>query len=600
MVVVAVGGGGGGGWGTWEELVLGGAVLRHGGAAWATVAEELRTRSPCTFSAEAVIGYDLQCKCNDFDFLSRTKGSPETIMYALMKCDTECEAKFAEIQLRYSACKSLQSVIQSLSNSKHVDGSSEYHTSHTESCPRSENTADTNSSGKETSRDRSSAASFTEEASNSQKSQKVQQCDTDSIQAINPSPDESYPQAQVEKVGPKDGLLWGSRKQRGGRARRTLLKGGDSSGDGEPTSTAFIQREGSSKGCMKNFITPKVEPVVMKKGVKIPKVESGVMNKDLKTSNVGSGIMKKCLKTPNAQADMLKKDVRTPKAESDVIKKGLKIPKVEPDVMKKGLRSSKAECGQPVIERVKLKLAEILNTISTQDDCKMLQCQLDTQRKRARYKKMIRRHMDFRMLHSKIKSGAISCTKELLRDVLIFINNVITFYPKATLEHMAAVELRESACKTVKQSASLFLKSHGEIGTAGAPVVKNTRVLQPRCPGPGDARPSKVSSRDATAREGDGKRPSDQLANQKTIQRNEPAKKRGVGRPPKSGHRIAGAQEDSPIKGRKRGAGAQEGSPINGRKRGAGAQLDSPGKGRKRSAAAQENNPSKGGKKSRR
>lgn len=53
MVVVAVGGGGGGGgWGTWEELVLGGAVLRHGSAAWATVADELRTRSPCTFSPE--------------------------------------------------------------------------------------------------------------------------------------------------------------------------------------------------------------------------------------------------------------------------------------------------------------------------------------------------------------------------------------------------------------------------------------------------------------------------------------------------------------------------------------------------------------------
>ena len=54
MVVVAVGGGGGGGggWGTWEELVLGGAVLRHGGAAWAAVADELRTRSPCAFSPE--------------------------------------------------------------------------------------------------------------------------------------------------------------------------------------------------------------------------------------------------------------------------------------------------------------------------------------------------------------------------------------------------------------------------------------------------------------------------------------------------------------------------------------------------------------------
>ena len=45
-------GGGGGGWGTWEELVLGGAVLRHGGGAWAAVADELRTRSPCAFSPE--------------------------------------------------------------------------------------------------------------------------------------------------------------------------------------------------------------------------------------------------------------------------------------------------------------------------------------------------------------------------------------------------------------------------------------------------------------------------------------------------------------------------------------------------------------------
>lgn len=220
----------------------------------------------------------------------------------------------------------------------------------------------------------------------------MQQCDTDSIQAINPSPHESYPQAQVEKVGPKDGLFWGSRKQRGRRARRTLLKGGDSSGDGEPTSTACIQREGSSEGCMKNLKTPNVESVVMKKGVKTPKVESGVMNKDLKTPNVGSGIMKKGLKTPKVESDMMKKGVRTPKAESDVMKKGLKISKVDPDVikdlktpkagsdvMKKGLRSPKAECGQPVIERVKLKLAEILNTISTQDDCKMLQRQLDTQ-----------------------------------------------------------------------------------------------------------------------------------------------------------------------------------------------------------------------------
>lgn len=282
-------------------------------------------------------------------------------------------------------------MIQSLSNSKHGDGSSECRTSHTESCSHSENTVDT-FSGKEASRDRSSAASFTEEASNSQKTQQVQQCDTDSIQANNPSPDESYPQDQVEKVCPKDSLLWGSRKQRGRRARRTLIKGDDSSRDGEPTSTACIEREGSSEGFLKDSKTPKAESVVMQKGLKTPKAESGVPNKDFKSPNAGFGLMKKGLKTTNGESDAINKGLKTPKAESDVLKvlktpkaefdvmmKGLKTPKAEPDIVKKGLKAPKAECGHLVSERVKQKLAEILKTISTQGDCLMLQRQLDTQ-----------------------------------------------------------------------------------------------------------------------------------------------------------------------------------------------------------------------------
>ena len=282
-------------------------------------------------------------------------------------------------------------MIQSLSNSKHGDGSSECRTSHTESCSHSENTVDT-SSGKEASRDRSSAASFTEEASNSQKAQQVQQCDTDSVQANNQSPDESYPQDQVEKGFPKDSLLWGSRKQRGRRARRTIIKGDGSSRDGEPTSTTCIEREGSSEGFLKDLKTPKAESVVMKKGLKTPKPESGVLNKDFKSPNVGSGLMKKGLKTTNGESDVTKKGLKTPKAESDVLKvlktpkaesdvmmKGLKTPKAEPDVVKKGLKAPKAECGQLVSERIKEKLAEILKTISTQGDCLMLQRQLDTQ-----------------------------------------------------------------------------------------------------------------------------------------------------------------------------------------------------------------------------
>lgn len=43
-------------WGTWEELILGGAVLRHGTAAWDAVAAEVRSRTlfPHLFTPEVI------------------------------------------------------------------------------------------------------------------------------------------------------------------------------------------------------------------------------------------------------------------------------------------------------------------------------------------------------------------------------------------------------------------------------------------------------------------------------------------------------------------------------------------------------------------
>ncbi|KAL5198276.1 hypothetical protein ABZP36_001788 [Zizania latifolia] len=365
-------------------------------------------------------------------------------------------------------------MIKSLSNSKHDDDNSECHTSHTESCSHNENIADTNSSSKELSKDRSSAASFTEEASNSQKSQQAQHCNTDSIQVNNTSAETLLKPLVEKKVCTEDGLLWGSRKKRGLRDRRILLIANDGCRVGENTSTPCIQRDGSSEGCAK-------------KGLKTPKVESGLF--------VGEG-------------------------------------------------------AKPI-------LAEILKIISTQSDDYMLQRQLDIQRKRARYKKLIRQHIDFRILHSKIKSGAIASTKELLRDMLLFVNNVLAFYPKATLEHMAAVELRNVAFKTVQQSSSLLSKSCGVAGIPSAPSVKkNTRPAQPGSHGPHDAKRSKVSSREtaSTVKQGiKGSRgDSSVTTNVKTIQRGPPAKKRGVGRPPKNGQKGAAAQQDSANKGKKR------------------------------------------------
>nr|CAD1819342.1 unnamed protein product [Ananas comosus var. bracteatus] len=146
-------------WGTWEELLLGGAVLRHGAAAWDAVAAELRSRTPFP-----------------------TLFSPQ-----------ECEVKFAEVQERYCGCDawyeelrkqrvaelrreleksensigSLQSKLESLSTGRQSEGEYEYGTSHTESPLPNGNAADVDSSSKELSRDRSSAGSFTEEVGKS-------------------------------------------------------------------------------------------------------------------------------------------------------------------------------------------------------------------------------------------------------------------------------------------------------------------------------------------------------------------------------------------------------------------------------------------------
>lgn len=43
-------------WGTWEELLLGGAVIRHGTGDWSVVAAELRgrTHSPSAITPEVI------------------------------------------------------------------------------------------------------------------------------------------------------------------------------------------------------------------------------------------------------------------------------------------------------------------------------------------------------------------------------------------------------------------------------------------------------------------------------------------------------------------------------------------------------------------
>jgi hypothetical protein len=276
-------------------------------------------------------------------------------------------------------------VIESLSNSKDGDGSSDCRATDTESRPLSGNVADNNSSSKELSRDRSSAASITEEASHCQKPQHVQQCDTDSMQANNTLTEESCLKAIDEKVCAKDSLFWGSRKQRDRRVRGITMKADASSRDSGPTSTSCIERDGSSECCkedMKKGLGLKAsnaEYGAMKKGLKTSNVEPDAMKKGLKIPRAESAVMKKGSKSPKLESVVMTNDLETPKLESDVMKNSLKTPKLESFVMKNSLKTPKGESGVSVIEREKANLLGILNFISSQVDSLMLQRQVDVQ-----------------------------------------------------------------------------------------------------------------------------------------------------------------------------------------------------------------------------
>ncbi|CAK7350672.1 unnamed protein product [Dovyalis caffra] len=142
-------------WGTWEELLLGGAVIRHGTRNWNLVASELRARTvncPYTFTPEI------------------------------------CKAKYEDLQQRYSGCKawfeelrkqrmmelrraleqsegsigSLESKLEILKAERREDCHVSYDSSQTES-PVPFQRCGVESSSRETSKDGLSAGSFTQD-----------------------------------------------------------------------------------------------------------------------------------------------------------------------------------------------------------------------------------------------------------------------------------------------------------------------------------------------------------------------------------------------------------------------------------------------------
>ncbi|GAB2231438.1 hypothetical protein Droror1_Dr00010445 [Drosera rotundifolia] len=136
-------------WGTWEELVLGGAVMRHGIEDWDAVASEVQARTvyPFVFTPQA-------CKAKYVDLQQHFYGS--TAWFDELRKRRVAELKRA-LEKSEDSIGSLESKLETLKTEKENSDNAEYGSSRSESLP-----------SKDTSKDGFSAGSFTQETETKQ------------------------------------------------------------------------------------------------------------------------------------------------------------------------------------------------------------------------------------------------------------------------------------------------------------------------------------------------------------------------------------------------------------------------------------------------
>ncbi|KAL4290858.1 hypothetical protein GQ457_14G010160 [Hibiscus cannabinus] len=210
-------------WGTWEELLLGGAVLRHGARDWNLVASELRTRtiSPFDFTPEV-------CKAKYEDLRQRYSGC--TAWFEELRKQRMAELRRA-LEQSDDSIGSLESKLESLKAEKRDDSRVGYGSSQMESvlpCPKSEGVE---ISSKDTYKDGLSAGSFTQEA----ETKWAPDCPVPAAvpaEEMDSKPGNSPTSAETEKISIVDNLadalfggqLCGIKKRRGKRKRRYCSK----------------------------------------------------------------------------------------------------------------------------------------------------------------------------------------------------------------------------------------------------------------------------------------------------------------------------------------------------------------------------------------
>ncbi|WVY94893.1 hypothetical protein V8G54_033981 [Vigna mungo] len=344
------------GWGTWEELLLGGAVLRHGTKDWNVVATELRARTVFSYTVTPQV-----CKAKYEDLLQRYSGNKA--WYEELRKTRMAELK-RSLEISEDSIGSLESKLERLKGGKNekrdgcdVDNGSGHPKLHV----ASHKLERVESSTKDTSKDGLSAGSFTHET---RPSVPVQHFETKPDRLLN-----------VDKLAyvvyQGEG---GTFKKRRGKRKR--------------------------KDCGKNTKEPS-----MAESVLLDSVDVMSWCKENSTSNY-----------------------------SEVAKSS------DVNYQNRNLKKSRVE-----------DMVKILDSIFETKCASAFRRRLDSQ-KRGRYKKMIRQHMDFDSIRSRISNQTIRSCVELFRDLLLLTNNALVFYSKNTREYKFALLLRDIVTKKIKES----------------------------------------------------------------------------------------------------------------------------------------------------
>ncbi|CAA0825116.1 bromodomain 4 [Striga hermonthica] len=331
-------------WGTWEELILGGAVMRHGTADWNAVASELRARTlyPFAFTPQA-------CKERYEDLQKRYSGS--TAWFDELRKQRVAELKLILAQSEDSI-GSLESKIKSLIKSEKVNSS-----------PAGYGSNGTHSPNNET-----SAGSFTKDTTPTNRSTTSWPC-------------HNHLKMNTPLFSSEDGLDKNSRaksltgvdcrpvivlrKRRGQRSRRDCGRVAEERSVGES----------DNLGC----------------------------NNVVLSSNAG-----------------------------------------------KVISGGDGELNEGSWGVEKDELIGIFRCVAETEPASVFRHRMDSQ-KRARYRKLIKQHVDIGTIKSRIIGKSIKSANELFRDFFLVANNALVFYSRRTREYKSALSLRQLVMREYKQ-----------------------------------------------------------------------------------------------------------------------------------------------------